>query len=67
MSFGKEGKIMQKNKGSKTVAKKMVSVLNTYLHGDANAVSCIAAYQPKVPKELSKFKRNKSWKGVRRR
>lgn len=60
MSFDKEGIIMQKNKGSKTVAKKVVSILNTYLHGDANAVSCVAVYQPKVPKELSKFRRNKS-------
>lgn len=50
---------MQRNKESKRVAKKMVSVLNTYLHSDANAVSCIAAYQPKIPKELSKFKRDK--------
>lgn len=50
---------MQRNKGSKKVAKKMVSVLNTYLQGDVNAVSCVAAYQPKIPKELSKFKRDK--------
>ncbi len=50
---------MQKSKGFKTVAHKIVRVLNTYLQSDANAVSCIAAYQPKVPKELPRFKRNK--------
>ncbi|MCM1091847.1 MAG: cyclic lactone autoinducer peptide [Butyrivibrio sp.] len=50
---------MQKNKKSKEVAKKVVAVLNTHLQGDANSVSCIAAYQPKVPNELSKFKRDK--------
>lgn len=50
---------MQRNKETKRVAKKIVSVLNTYLQDDANAVSCVAVYQPKIPKELSKFKRDK--------
>lgn len=50
---------MQKNNVSKTVARKMVSLLNTHLSNDANSTSCIAIYQPKVPKELSKFKRDR--------
>ena len=50
---------MKSNKISKSIAKGMVSVLNKQLHSDANSASSIITYQPKVPKEISKFKRYK--------
>lgn len=48
-----------KGKLSKTVAKGTVSVLNTFLRADANSASCAIAYQPKVPKELARYRRRK--------
>lgn len=48
-----------KNKLSKTVAKKAVTVLDTFLRVDANSASCCIVYQPKTPKELSKYRRAK--------
>lgn len=48
-----------KDKVSKTIAKGIVSVLNTFLRVDANSASCFITYQPKVPKELARFKRTK--------
>lgn len=49
---------MKKNL-SQNVAKKMVAVLNSFLRTDANSASCCIVYQPKVPKELAKFRRMK--------
>lgn len=48
-----------KDKVSKKVAKGAVSVLNTFLRIDANSASCVITYQPKAPKELTKFRRMK--------
>ncbi|MCI9533022.1 MAG: cyclic lactone autoinducer peptide [Lachnospiraceae bacterium] len=48
-----------KNKLSKSTAKGIRSFLNTFLHIDANSSSCITLFQPKAPKELSKFRRGK--------
>ena len=46
------------SKMSKTIAKGTAKVLNTFLKTDANAASCFIMYQPKAPKELSKFRKN---------
>lgn len=48
-----------KSKLSKTVAKGTVSILNTFLHADANSAACIIVYQPKAPKELARYRRKK--------
>lgn len=49
---------MKKNL-SKSVAKKTVAVLNSFLRVDANSASCCIVYQPKAPKEVAKFRRTK--------
>lgn len=43
----------------KPIAKGTIAVLNTMLRIEANSTSCMIVYQPKAPKELEKFKRNK--------
>lgn len=48
-----------KNQVSKSIAKGMVSALNTFLRTDANSASCYIIYQPKAPKELARFRRKK--------
>lgn len=48
-----------KSKASKLVAKGTASVLNAFLKADANSASCLITYQPKVPKELTKYRRTK--------
>ena len=48
-----------KNKVSKSVAKGVVSALNTFLRADANSASCCIIYQPKAPKELARYRRTK--------
>lgn len=55
----REEELMMKGKVSKIVAKGTVSVLNTFLHADANSASCIIMHQPKAPKELARFKKKK--------
>lgn len=50
---------MKKEKMSKTVAKGIASALNSMLRIEANSTSCVIAYQPKAPKELEKFRREK--------
>lgn len=55
----REEELMMKGKVSKIVAKGTVSVLNTFLHADANSTSCILSYQPKAPKELARYKKTK--------
>lgn len=55
-----EGRIFMKmRKQGRSVAKTVVNLLNTSLVVDANTTTCVAFYQPEVPKELSRFKRNK--------
>lgn len=53
------GGFAMKEKVSKTVAKKAAKVLNSFLRVDANSASCCIVYQPKAPKELAKFRRQK--------
>ena len=40
----------------KNVAKKTVAALDSFLRADANSASCCIVYQPKVPKELAKYR-----------
>lgn len=48
---------MDKKKVSKAIAEKAVKMLNVSLRSEANATSCMFAYQPKAPESLAKFKR----------
>ncbi len=48
-----------KNNLLKTTAKGIQTILNAFLYVDANSSSCTVLYQPKAPKELSKFRRGK--------
>ncbi len=50
---------MKQKKVSKSVANMAVNVLNTALRVDANSTSCMVIYQPKAPKELARFRRDK--------
>lgn len=50
---------MKEKKVYSTIAKGVVSVLDTFLKVDANSASCIIAYQPKTPKALDRFKKKK--------
>lgn len=53
------GLLAMKEKISRLVAKGTVLILNSFLRADANSASCCIIYQPKAPKELSKFRRTK--------
>ena len=44
---------------SKLSAKGLTLALNAVLRTEANSASCMLLYQPKAPKELSKFRRKK--------
>lgn len=50
---------MKGNKVSRSIAKGVATVLNVLLYVDANSSSCFVAYQPKIPKELAKYRRSK--------
>lgn len=50
---------MERKQRSEKVAKSIKNALNTFLRVDANSAACIVAYQPKAPKELSRFKNSK--------
>ncbi len=41
------------------VAKGVKEILDIVLKTEANSASCAILYQPKAPKELEKFRRNK--------
>ncbi len=41
-----------------SIVKKFMKLINVSLKVDANSTSTIAAYQPKVPKNLNAFKKN---------
>lgn len=41
------------------VAKMVKNSLDTVLRTEANTASCVIAYQPKAPKELSAFRKEK--------
>ncbi|MBQ3514031.1 MAG: cyclic lactone autoinducer peptide [Lachnospiraceae bacterium] len=44
---------------SEKAAKSVKTALNVFLRVDANSASSIIAYQPKAPKELSRFRISK--------
>ena len=48
----------KKNTASKSAAM-AAKVLTNVLKSDANSAACCFAYQPKAPKELSRFRRQK--------
>lgn len=48
-----------KGKASKLAARGIASVLKAFLKIDANSASCILGYQPKAPKELTRYRRMK--------
>lgn len=50
---------MHKSIKNKTVAKGVTMLLNNILSIEANSASCLIAYEPKAPKGLSKFRRDK--------
>lgn len=47
------------NKMNQTLAKGVVSMLRGVLNVEANSTSCSFIYQPKAPKGLEKFRKNK--------
>lgn len=49
---------MKQKKGAGRTALIAKSVLSAFLSIDANSASCYCMYQPKPPKELSRFKKN---------
>lgn len=44
---------------SRSIAKGMKEVFDVVLRTEANTASCAIMYQPKAPKELMKYRRNK--------
>lgn len=44
----------------------MKRILDAVLFTEANTTSCMMIYQPKAPKELKKYRRNKQWKSARK-
>ena len=44
---------------TKSVAKGMKAALDVVLRTEANTASCLIMYQPKAPKELMNYRRNK--------
>ncbi len=48
-----------KKRVTKSVAKGMKAGLDVVLQTEANTASCIIMYQPKAPKELMNYRRNK--------
>lgn len=48
-----------KGKASKLVAKRTASALNAFLKMEANSASCLICFQPKAPKELTRYRRTK--------
>lgn len=49
---------MKRIKMSEKAAKSVKTALNVFLRVEANSASSVIAYQPKAPKELSRFKNN---------
>ncbi len=50
---------MKEKNLKKSAAQTTANVLTNYLRVDANSASCFVFYQPKAPKELSRFRRDK--------
>ena len=53
-----------KKEVTKSVAKGMKAALDVVLRTEANTASCLIMYQPKAPKELMNYRRNKYWNNV---
>ena len=49
--------MMIEKRTSKKLAKLVAGTLTKQLRNEANTTSCMFVYQPKAPKELSKFKK----------
>ena len=58
IGFEKGGKRVTREEFSK-IAKGMKAALDVVLQTEANTASCAIMYQPKAPKELMKYRRNK--------
>ena len=50
---------IMKKRVTKSVAKGMKAALDVVLRTEANTASCLIMYQPKAPKELMNYRRNK--------
>ena len=48
-----------KKEVTNSVAKGMKAALDVVLRTEANTASCLIMYQPKAPKELMNYRRNK--------
>lgn len=57
--YFRERKDIMKNQMIKSTAKGVKKVLDVVLKTEANSTSCALVFQPKAPKELMKFRRNK--------
>lgn len=55
----RENKIMNQKKVIKKTATGVTAILNTILKIEANSTSCLIAFQPKAPENLSKFRVSK--------
>jgi cyclic lactone autoinducer peptide len=51
--------VIMKKEVTKSVAKGMKAALDVVLRTEANTASCLIMYQPKAPKELMNYRRNK--------
>lgn len=49
----------KKSVKDKPIAKGVAMLLNNVLSIEANSASCLIAYEPKAPKSLAKFRRDK--------
>ena len=50
---------MERKKIAKVVAGKAANVLDAVLRAEANSTSCLVVYQPKAPKDLARFRKEK--------
>lgn len=57
--FKERRKGVIKKQVTKMVAKGVKTALDAVLRTEANTASCLFMYQPKAPKDLMKFRRNK--------
>ena len=51
---------MEKNKIISSIMRHTVKILDKVLYSEANATSCMIAFQPKVPQGLDRYKKNDS-------
>ena len=58
-NFSGKERVIMKKEVTKSVAKGMKAALDVVLRTEANTASCLIMYQPKAPKELMNYRRNK--------